>query len=664
MTIQLGLIEAHEQTIGKIFSDSYAFEIPPYQRPYAWEKEQATELLTDLLEAMDNTEVSGGVYFLGSVVLIKSPADPKSLVVDGQQRLTTLTILISVLRDLTSNEEIRINRRSFVFQKANPDSGTVDRYRLLLRPQDRSFFSKFVQVPGATNELPDPANLQGSQQRISENAIYFRQQLARMDEERRNKLVAFIIQRCYVVAVAVPTPESARRIFRVLNARGLDLTPTDILKADFLDRAGQALETDLASRWEAIEQRLGREKMVELFGHIRMIFERDKPRIALEDGFPKFVKPFKGDADVFMTDFLEPLAEASSFLSNQQLVRDRFGLDAHRAVQSLNRVDNKDWVPAALLCFWKVQDRSKVANFLIELERLTYFLFCVRAEVNVRIGRYVEVIDLIDPLPDRPVPKIGLQLSEAEQFQFLEALSGPLYTKTRVCKPVLLRLDEALSSGGATYDDVVSIEHVLPQTVEEGSEWAHLFPAEQDRKDWTHRLANLVLLTRRINTKASNWDFSRKKTHYFASDDGSSPFPLTQGVLQTSVWNSQFLKDRQIMLIQALAKLWRLDATLLARADEFKGKSLTPPKPNGIEEGTWLDDTVLALKELGGQASLSDLYKQIARLRGETKRSLPTNYQAIVRRTLEENSEDSDAHRQRHRLFRNSDKGKGLWSLA
>jgi hypothetical protein len=62
MSAQIGLIEAHEQTIGKIFSDGYAFEIPPYQRPYAWEKEQASELLTDLLEAMDDTGVSGGVY--------------------------------------------------------------------------------------------------------------------------------------------------------------------------------------------------------------------------------------------------------------------------------------------------------------------------------------------------------------------------------------------------------------------------------------------------------------------------------------------------------------------------------------------------------------------------------------------------------------------------
>ncbi|OSJ32582.1 hypothetical protein BSZ19_18705 [Bradyrhizobium japonicum] len=664
VSVQLGLIEAHEQTIGKIFSDSYGFEIPPYQRPYAWEEEQATELLTDLLEAMDNTEISGGVYFLGSVVLIKSPADPKSLVVDGQQRLTTLTILISVLRDLTLNEEVRINRRSFVFQRANPDSGTVDRYRLLLRSQDRAFFSKFIQIPDATSELPDPTKLQGSQQRIAENASYFRRQLMKMEEERRNKLVAFIIQRCYVVAVAVPTPESARRIFRVLNARGLDLTATDILKADLLDRAGHTRELDLASRWEAIEQRLGRDKMVELFGHIRMIFERDKPRVALEDGFPTYVKPFKGDADLFMTDFLEPLAEAYSLLSNRQLLRNRFGLDAYRAVQSLDRVDNKDWVPAAILCLWKMQDGGLIAKFLIDLERLTYLLFCIRAEVNVRISRNVDVMDIIDPRPEKPVPMFGLDLSEAEQFQFLDALSGPLYTKTRVCKPVLLRLDEALSSGGATYDDIVSIEHVLPQTVNEGSDWAQLFPVEQERKEWTHRLANLVLLTRRLNTKASNWDFDRKKTQYFASEDGSSPFPLTQAVLQTPTWNLQFLKDRQRTLIQALGKLWKLEVSLLDRADDFRSKPLSATKLVEIEEGTWLSDTLRALKELGGKAFLPDLYVKVEQVRLDAKRSLPANYQAIVRKILEENSEDSDAHRKRHSLFRNADKGKGLWIVA
>jgi uncharacterized protein with ParB-like and HNH nuclease domain len=107
-------IEAHEQNIGEIFSDLYQFEIPPYQRPYAWEIEQTRELLTDLLDAMDDQNTSGGLYFLGSIVLVKTTGEPQSRVIDGQQRLTTLTILLSVLRDLTINPEIRIERRTYV----------------------------------------------------------------------------------------------------------------------------------------------------------------------------------------------------------------------------------------------------------------------------------------------------------------------------------------------------------------------------------------------------------------------------------------------------------------------------------------------------------------------------------------------------------------------
>jgi uncharacterized protein with ParB-like and HNH nuclease domain len=110
MNVPLSPIEAHEQTLARIFSDAYAFEIPPYQRPYAWELEQTRQLLNDLVEEMDSPIPGGGTYFLGSVVLIKPPADPKSQVVDGQQRLTTLTILLSVLRDLTADPEQRSAR--------------------------------------------------------------------------------------------------------------------------------------------------------------------------------------------------------------------------------------------------------------------------------------------------------------------------------------------------------------------------------------------------------------------------------------------------------------------------------------------------------------------------------------------------------------------------
>jgi hypothetical protein len=128
---ELSPIEAHERAIGRVFGDDYAFEIAPYQHPYAWEREQALDLLTDLLDAMDNTKASGGVYFLGSIVLIKSPGSPDAKLVDGQQRLTTLTILLSLLRDLTTDDELRFERRSYVYQKASADKGTLPRYRLL-----------------------------------------------------------------------------------------------------------------------------------------------------------------------------------------------------------------------------------------------------------------------------------------------------------------------------------------------------------------------------------------------------------------------------------------------------------------------------------------------------------------------------------------------------
>jgi hypothetical protein len=469
-----------------------------------------------------------------------------------------------VLRDLTSDPEVRIERRGYVFQKGSADKGTEDRYRLALRMRDQAFFRKHVQQAGATENLPDAATLKGSEKCIVDNARFYRDTLQATDEARRNKLVAFVIQHCYLVVVAVPTPDAARRIFTVLNARGLDLTPTDILKADLLERAGAAAEVPLAERWEAVEQSLGRDKFVEIFGHIRMIQTREKPRSALEVGFRDAVPQFSGKANDFISDLLEPVADAYILLGDSAQTDSQFGSEAAKAVRSLQRIDNKDWMPPALLRLWKRKegDNGAVAQFLVDLERLAYFLFLIRADINDRMTRFAKVMDEFDPGSSSASTSQGLGLSLVEQAQFISVLSGPLYSLARVCRPVLQRLDEALSSGGASYDNLISIEHVLPQTVDEGSEWAKLFTDQVEREDWTHRLANLVLLTRRINTKASNWDFDRKKKEYFVSKkDGTSPFPLTQSVLQTSHWTAEHLKTRQEALLGKLCSVWNLSST-------------------------------------------------------------------------------------------------------
>ena len=99
-------IHGAEYPIGKVFSNDFVFTIPGYQRPYAWKTEQADALLDDLITYLgDSNEPMEEVnpYFLGSIVLIKGDT-PDAEVVDGQQRLTTLTILLAALRTLVQHK--------------------------------------------------------------------------------------------------------------------------------------------------------------------------------------------------------------------------------------------------------------------------------------------------------------------------------------------------------------------------------------------------------------------------------------------------------------------------------------------------------------------------------------------------------------------------------
>jgi hypothetical protein len=397
-----------------------------------------------------------------------------------------------------------------------------------------------------------------------------------MGEDQRNKLVAFVLQRCCLVVVSVPTRESARRIFAAMNTRGLDLEATDILKVELLGE-----NTSLAVRWERVEQELGREKMVELFGHIRMIHEREKPREALETGFKKLCEE---DPEQFIAKVLEPISDAFLLLTDVRAsgVKTLFGCCAAKAIRSLNHIDNKDWLPPALLCILqRKDDSSAVADFLIKLERVAYFLAVTRSGVNERIARFAAIMDEFYPRPSLPRPKNSSTLSNDEQQRFIDALSGPIYKLARVCRPVLQRLNERLTEGEVSYDGLVSIEHVLPQTVDEGSEWARQFSDLQEREYWTHRLANLVFLTRRINSRASNWCFKKKKDEYFSSSDREaiSPFPITLSVLrpeegmphpESEKWTPKRLQERQKRFLELLCKIWELTA-IYAEGAEIAG---------------------------------------------------------------------------------------------
>lgn len=548
-------IEASEKNLDSVFCKDYVFKIPVYQRPYAWETEQVEELFDDLLDAMKTDEKEP--YFLGSIVLVKRNTEaPDSDVVDGQQRLTTLTILLCVLRELCEGAWQRdLDDRIRLKRDVVADREEV--VLLRLKDSDQEYFQTYVQSTGGIGKLLRglPRAKTDSQTRILENAELLYKQVSELQPRDREALAKFVIQRCYLVIVGTSSQSSAYRVFSVMNDRGLELAPTDILKAEITGLIeNERARERYAKRWEVIEEHLGRNRFLELFSHVRMIYAKEKQRRNLQDEFKEYVLS-DANGRKFVEDVLEPYAaayEKTLGMSN--------GLpeDATVYLKHLSRLDNSDWIPPAMaLYFDPPSDEAQTLEIVRRLERLAYGLFIRRANVNQRIKRFAAVIQAIQRR-NRDALWAALELSAEEKVEISEALDGPIYKMTRVRKPLLLRLDGLMAGSGASYSHpTITIEHVLPQNPELDSEWIKWFPDEQERDNWTHRLANLVLLSRRKNVRASNFGFSRKKKEYFHRE-GITPFSLTVPVLGTNEWTSDVLLKRQAALLKMLRDEWQL----------------------------------------------------------------------------------------------------------
>ena len=158
-------IHAEDRAFFKIFCNDFAFSIPPYQRPYAWKTDQAADLYGDLLFACNGQDPVDDMnpYFLGSIVLIKAEG-PEAQIVDGQQRLTTVTILLAVLRRLAPPEYAK-EVTKYLYEAGDLYLGTPNRYRIRLRPRDEDFFRRYVQDERGIDDLlqSDSAQLTDSQ---------------------------------------------------------------------------------------------------------------------------------------------------------------------------------------------------------------------------------------------------------------------------------------------------------------------------------------------------------------------------------------------------------------------------------------------------------------------------------------------------------------------
>jgi hypothetical protein len=557
-------LTAKEQSLAKIFSDDYVFTIPGYQRPYSWGTEQAQELLDDLtgaLGAAPDSLSEAAPYFLGSIVLIKGESSPEATVVDGQQRLTTLTLLLSAIRATVQDGQVQTGITKRIYEHGDVVSATQARYRLSLRERDRDFFRQHVQHEGGLIPFAAlNAKLPDAQSRLRGNAEVFLGRLAKLTQPELVRLVQFIITRCYLVTVATPDLDSAYRIFGVLNSRGLDLSATDILKAEVIGGIPVALRDSYTKKWEDEEEALGRDEFGDLFGHIRMVYRKAKPQGTLLKEFKEHVTPFHKPS-TFIDDVLLPMALAFSELRNADYASQMHAEQVNEHLGWLNRLEFKDWVPPALTFFVKYRNEpDAVLQFFRDLERLGYSMLVRKSGVNERIERFSSLTGAIEKGHDLAVLPSPLQLTPLEQYETHVALNGPLYEthSPRALGVLLLRLDRLLSSVGATYHhNVVSVEHVMPQQPAPNSQWKNWVPDAQTHQRWVHRLGNLTLLSRNKNSAASNYDFEKKKTVYFTKG-GVSSFALTTQVLQHNTWTVDVMQERQDEMLKVLDVHMRL----------------------------------------------------------------------------------------------------------
>lgn len=564
MSTMSNKITGKEYPLSKIFSADFEYHIPGYQRPYAWTEEETGILFDDLYEFFQTEAVDN--YFLGSIVLIKDENKPYADVIDGQQRLTTLSILFSVMANSFHTEAYRNNCKKYLQEEGNILEGIAAQPRIFLRDWDQDFFSKYIQdIQLDALVQIDPVTLDTEAKRhIQKNCTVLREKFSEVfnDENDLLKFTQFILTRCFLVVVSTPNQESAFRVFSVMNSRGLDLLPTDIIKSMTIGKLLKDEEQKYTEKWEELENLTGRDGFNEVFTHTRTIFAKERPKKNLLDEFKEYV--IKQTSPKSLVDeYLIPYTEAYVCLKNCDFSSTQNAEEINELLLWLNKTNNHDWMPPAIKFLTDHKNDSVyILWFIRKLERLASYLLVTAKDVNQRMERYKWILVEMESRPDNNLtaPLENIELTDWEKQQFIDALNGEIYSMTAKRRNYIIqRLDSFLSDGGATYNTkLFTIEHVLPQHPSADSEWMKLWPDTQTQRFWLNKIANQVPLTRQRNSAAQNYDFNTKKIKYFQSKNGTSSYTLTTQVINIAAWTPEVVEARQKDLEEIFISKWDL----------------------------------------------------------------------------------------------------------
>ncbi len=508
-----------------VAEDEAYYQIPIYQRPYQWGKEQCKELLNDLFE---NYEDHGeDDYFCGSLVFIQSDEGNKTYdIVDGQQRLSTFILLAKVLATLYSVGDKYQRYLQESWSDRHEDGEKKKRKRLdfdLVGSNAKKdfqdaldFFDDLDASKGKSSKSNDPSKGKNS---YLKNAICLKNYLEKKEIEDINDFIQWLYLKVNFITITCSDTDMALRIFNVLNARGLPLHATDIFKGELLKKLTEEKEQEeLATRWENLRQKCldNGFAMETLFSqhltYLHPVTSKERMKIRLNTQFDELQKSLLEYLDV-VEDFYNAYCEVLE-------MQDRY---AHL----LSYKDN-DYLCvilcASLLHRYSDQDIEALKELLVKF----YYQDWVAGKT--RSTRSQTCCNIIDALKEKKniddiISIARKNLDEYSVTQhFKEKLRDSLVYKKQPTKPwikpILILVEYFMSDDPKPkriQTNDFHVEHILPQNPNLSSQWAKDF-SEEERERYTHSLANLTLLGGKRNTEASNLDFKDKKKIYMGEE--------------------------------------------------------------------------------------------------------------------------------------------------
>lgn len=551
-------LRAQESTLFDLLSPGIEMAMPPYQRSYSWDVEEAQALLTDLSEIVE----SGDVHFIGAIVLVREN-NGGYLIVDGQQRLTTLTILLSVLRDMETDPKWIADIHNLIGDDAKLDTSRAPSWRITLNHIDGPFFREAIQAPGATLTSEIEPNDGESQKRMVQNAAYFAKEVRALSPESRRKLAKAIQEQLMLVKVVVEDWDGGYNVFRVLNTRGKAPNSHDIIKTDLLENANLSAKdaSEFSRQWSEHEARLGGSGFDDLLSQIRALHTRKNKKGATE--FRKAVIGRQGNgARDFLSKDLPAYVDAYVTISSGEAKFSALSEEINVALNYLRLIDHQLWRAPALKFLVNHNGSPQTAlDFFNNLERFAYAAMMVITEPRARQRRYQRLSDAADD-PRQLLSNNGpLALTKDERRKIIERLEGRFgaFAQRRA---MALRLNGVIAGGRALGpNDRATVEHVLPRTLPDDSPWKTAWPGSGTHRELVDTIGNFALLTQHTNLAADNLGFVEKKALYFA--DGEPEFALTKDIEGQMNWTPDTVRTRTTQLAAILTDTWQLDSALL-----------------------------------------------------------------------------------------------------